>query len=319
MSDLLQVTGLTIEAMNTTGETRRIVDGLSFTIGPGEILALVGESGSGKSMSALSVIGLLPQGVRAVEGSIRLRGRELLGMSPHEWRTMRGAEVGMIFQEPMTALNPVFTIGEQIAEVLRHHRGLDRREAMEASVRLLQRVAIPEPERCARSCPHELSGGMRQRVVAAMAIAAGPSLLLADEPTTALDMRSQKAILDIVEGFAREDGLGVLLISHDLALVEERADHVCVLYEGHVCETGPVELVTSDPRHPYTRGLLACTPRLSGPGGRLPTIEDVVGDPSSESIETDGGRCKAWWPGLPGSHRMHSIGPDRFVGVLQEG
>ena len=319
MSELLQVTGLSIEAMNTSGGSRRVVDGLSFSIEPGEILALVGESGSGKSLSAMSLMGLLPPGVCAVEGSIMLRGRELLGMSRHQWGAIRGCQIGMIFQEPMTALNPVFSIGEQVAEVLRHHRRLDRRDAMESSIRLLERVAIPDPDRCARSYPHELSGGMRQRVVAAMAIAAGPSLLLADEPTTALDMRSQKAILDLVEGFARTDGLGVLLISHDLALVEERADHVCVLYEGHVCETGPVELVTSDPRHPYTRGLLACTPRLSGSGGRLSTIEDVVGDPASETIETDVGHCNAWWPGLPGSHQMHSIGPDRLVGVRQGG
>ncbi len=319
MSNLLQVSGLSIDAVNAIGTSRRVVEGISFSIESGSILALVGESGSGKSLTALSLLGLLPSGVGVAEGSIKLQGRELLEMSHHQWRAIRGCEVGMIFQEPMTALNPVFSIGEQVAEVLRHHRRFDRRNARREAVDLLERVAIPEPGRCARSYPHELSGGMRQRVVAAMAIAAKPSLLVADEPTTALDIGSQNAILDLIEGFARADGLGVLLISHDLALVEERADHVCVLYEGHVCETGPVEVVTRDPRHPYTRGLLACTPRLSGSSRTLPTIEDVVENPSSESIDTDAGRFQAWWPGLPGGHQMEAIGPERLVGVRQEG
>jgi peptide/nickel transport system ATP-binding protein len=317
MSDLLQVSGLSIEAVNAAGAVRRIVEGISFSIESGRILALVGESGSGKSLTALSLLGLLPPGVRVAEGSIKLRGRELLEMSHHQWRTIRGCEVGMIFQEPMTALNPVFSIGEQVAEVLRHHRRLDRRNAKREAVDLLERVAIPEPGRCARSYPHELSGGMRQRVVAAMAIAANPSLLVADEPTTALDIGSQNAILDLIEGFARADGLGVLLISHDLTLVEERADHVCVLYQGHVCEMGPVEAVTGDPRHPYTRGLLSCTPRLSGQSRTLPTIEEVVEDPSSECVDTDAGRFRAWWPGLSGGYQLESIGPERLVGVRQ--
>ncbi|MEE3002324.1 MAG: ABC transporter ATP-binding protein [Planctomycetota bacterium] len=317
MSNLLQVSGLSIEAVNAAGALRRVVEGISFSIESGRILALVGESGSGKSLTALSLLGLLPSGVRVAEGSIKLRGRELLGMSHHQWRTIRGCDVGMIFQEPMTALNPVFSIGEQVAEVLRHHGRLDRRNARREAVDLLERVAIPEPGRCARSYPHELSGGMRQRVVAAMAIAANPSILVADEPTTALDIGSQNAILDLIEGFARADGLGVLLISHDLALVEERADHVCVLYQGHVCETGPVEAVTGDPRHPYTRGLLSCTPRLSSRSRTLPTIEEVVEDPSSECVDTDAGRFRAWWPGLPGGYQLESIGPERLVGVRQ--
>ncbi|MDG2291491.1 MAG: ABC transporter ATP-binding protein [Phycisphaerales bacterium] len=315
MSALLAVENLRIATSAGCSDAPGLVEGMSFEVEAGSVVALVGESGSGKSLTALSMLQLLPHGVGVAGGSICLDGRELLDCSPREMSTIRGKQLGMVFQEPMTALNPVLTIGDQIEEVLRRHRGLSRSEARREAIALLERVAVPEPERCVKVYPHELSGGMRQRVVTAIAVAGSPRMLIADEPTTALDVRTQSLLLDLLVGFARNDGMGLLLITHDLSLVAERADHVYVLFRGHLCESGPVDAVLQHPIHPYTRGLLACTPRLDGPVRELPTIGDVVPDPSSELVDTTGGRRSAWWPDLPGGHHMEPAGEHRTVGV----
>jgi peptide/nickel transport system ATP-binding protein len=315
MSALLTVRNLHIEAVGLDRSRHAIVNGLSFDVEPGEVVALVGESGSGKSMTALSLLQLLPAGVRIGDGSIVLEQQELIGRSERELTALRGRSMGMVFQEPMTALNPVFSIGDQIREVLKRHRGMHRAEAEEAALGLLSRVAIPDPVRCLRAYPHELSGGMRQRVVTAIAVAGAPRLLIADEPTTALDVGTQALLLDLLTGFARTDGMGLLLITHDLSLVAEHADRICVLFRGHLCETGPVSEVLEHPEHPYTRGLLACTPRLEGTDRSLATMVDSVPDPASEQVVTSGGTQAAWWPDLPGTHRLEPVREGHQVAV----
>ena len=312
---LLTVRDLCIEAVGAEHRGHPIVDALSFEVGHGEVVAIVGESGSGKSLTALSLMQLLPAGVRIGGGSIMLEERELIGCSDRDIASLRGASIGMVFQEPMTALNPVFSIGDQLQEGLKRHRGMNGSEARDAALRLLERVAIPDPARCLRSYPHELSGGMRQRVVTAIAVAGGPRLLVADEPTTALDVGTQAVLLDLLTGFARRDGMGLLLITHDLTLVAEHADRVCVLFRGHVCESGPVDDVLEQPKHPYTRGLLACTPHLDSSNRGLVTMADSVPDPASEQVVTDGGTHPAWWPGLPGRHALELVREGHQVAV----
>ena len=236
------------------------VNGVSFDVGEGEVLALVGESGCGKSMTAMALLGLLPP-TATRSGSIRLAGRELTGLRQREMRELRGREISMIFQEPMTSLNPVFTVGYQVAEVLRRHEGLSRRAAMERAVELLELVRIPAPRQRVDEYPHQMSGGMRQRVMIAMAVACNPKVLLADEPTTALDVTIQAQILDIVRDLREQLGTSVVMITHDLGVVADIADRVVVMYAGHVVETGVVDDVFARPQHPYTIGLLGSVPR----------------------------------------------------------
>ena len=266
----------------------RAVDGVSLALEPGRTLAVVGESGSGKSVTALSVLRLVatPPG-RIVGGSIRFRGRELLSLSEPEMRAIRGREISMIFQEPMTSLNPVFTCGAQIMEVLELHLKLDRSAAKRQAVELLKKVGIPSPEQRVDEYPHQMSGGMRQRVMIAMALACRPALLIADEPTTALDVTIQAQILDLLRSLQRELEMSVLLITHDLGVVAETADQVAVMYAGQVVETCGVREIFRATRHPYTAGLLASLPRLDeapGPAGvgprRLRVIPGQVPDPS---------------------------------------
>ena len=315
MSALLSVRDLCIEAVGPAQQRQPIVHSLSFDVEAGQVVALVGESGSGKSLTALSLMQLLPGGVRLAGGSIRLEQEELIGRTGRELTALRGRSLGMIFQEPMSALNPVFSIGDQIQEVLKRHRGMTRVEARAAALDLLNRVAIPDPVRCLQAYPHELSGGMRQRVVTAIAVAGSPKLLIADEPTTALDVKTQSLLLDLLTEFARRDGMGLLLITHDLSLVAERADRVCVLFRGRLCESGPVSRVLEHPAHPYTRGLLACTPRLDGSDRSLPTMLDSVPDPAVEQVETRGGTNAAWWPDLPGTHRLETVEDGHLVAI----
>ena len=238
---LLSVEQLVVDVQPPgTGTRVPIIQDVGFTLSAGETMALVGESGSGKSMTALAIMGLLPEPVvQRVSGRILLGDRELTNLAPREMASVRGTGIGMIFQEPMTALNPVYSIGEQVSEVLRHHRGMGHAEARIETIRLLGRVDLPDP--AARYCayPHEFSGGMRQRVLVAMAIAAKPSLVIADEPTTALDVRTQRGVLDLLQSLVIEDGMGLLLITHDMALVGERSDRLCVLCQGRICEMGP--------------------------------------------------------------------------------
>ena len=279
-SPLLEVRGLTTEFVSPRTGVRRVVravDGVSFEIAPGEILALAGESGSGKSVTALSILRLVPPPGRIVSGSIRFEGRDLLTVDEPDLLRVRGARIGFVFQEPMTALNPVFTVGDQIAEALEVH-GVARGAAARArAVELLDAVRIPEPARRARDFPHQLSGGMRQRVLIAAAMACRPPLVIADEPTTALDATIQADILDLLVAMRREHGLSLLLITHDLGIVGRVADRVAVMYAGRIVETGPAPDVLRSPRHPYTRGLLASLPGQV-PGARLEAIPGAVPD-----------------------------------------
>lgn len=257
-----------------------VVEGVSFDVMAGETLGIVGESGSGKSMTALAIMRLLPPPGRVAGGAISFMGRNLLALPERDMRAVRGRDMAMVFQEPMTSLNPVFTIGEQIAETLRRHRGLSRRAAQGEAVRLLKRVEIASAERRVGDYPHQLSGGMRQRVMLAIALACGPKLLVADEPTTALDATIQAQLLDLLRQLQREFGMAVLFITHDLGVIAEFASRAVVLYAGRVAEIGPVEPLFRRPRHPYTEGLLASIPRLAGPLRRLNAIPGGVPRPS---------------------------------------
>jgi oligopeptide/dipeptide ABC transporter ATP-binding protein len=241
----------------------RSVDGISFDVDAGEMVALVGESGSGKSVTALSIQRLIPQPPgRIVRGSVTFEGRDLLALSAEQMRQVRGARLGMIFQEPMTSLNPVLTVGRQVTEPMEEHLGLTPRQAESRAVELLSSVGISDPKRRLDAYPHQFSGGMRQRIMIAMAISCAPSLLIADEPTTALDVTIQAQILHLLRGLTKEQGTAVLLITHDLGLVARYADRVNVMYAGRIVEQGSVDRLFADPRHPYTRGLLDSVPRL---------------------------------------------------------
>ncbi|WP_237214218.1 ABC transporter ATP-binding protein [Falsiroseomonas oryziterrae] len=257
----------------------RVLEDMSFDIAEGEVLGVVGESGSGKSMTALAIMGLLPMGGSAA-GRIRFEDRDLLALPEREMQRLRGERLAMIFQEPMASLNPVFTVGEQIAEVLRRHRGMDRRSAHREAISLLKLVEIAAAERRVDEYPHQLSGGMRQRAMIAIALACRPKLLIADEPTTALDATVQAGILDLLRGLRRELGMAVLLITHDLGVVSDICERVVVMYAGRVAETGAADAIFARPSHPYTQALLAAIPRLDGPIGALPAIGGVVPAPA---------------------------------------
>jgi peptide/nickel transport system ATP-binding protein len=281
VATLLEVDGLQTHFFTRDGIVRA-VDGVSFSVAPGETLAVVGESGCGKSVTSLSILRLVatPPG-RIVAGRIVFEGRDLLALSEDEMRAVRGDAISIIFQEPMTSLNPALTAGRQIAESLVLHRGLSQHEAMAKAVEMLRKVRMPEPERRVRQYPHELSGGMRQRVMIAMALACGPRLLIADEPTTALDVTIQAQILDLMRDLARETGAAIILITHDLGVVAEMAQRVVVMYAGRKVEEAPVEELFARPRHPYTRGLLGSMPHLGDSvrvegGKRLVEIPGMV-------------------------------------------
>jgi len=278
---------LEVDRLQTFFYTRqgivKAVDGLSFTLAAGETLAIVGESGCGKSITALSLMRLVPDPPgRIVGGTVKLRGVDLLGLTEASMRGVRGKDIAMIFQEPMTSLNPVIMIGGQIAEVLTLHEGLSRAQARRKAVDMLRLVRIPEPEQRAKEYPHQLSGGMRQRAMIAMALACNPKVLIADEPTTALDVTIQAQILDIILELQRSLGTAVLLITHDLGVVAETAQRVIVMYAGRKVEEATVDDLFARPRHPYTHGLMASIPRLAlmrgenDPAGRLQEIPGMV-------------------------------------------
>jgi oligopeptide/dipeptide ABC transporter ATP-binding protein len=248
---------------------------VSFNLASGETLCLVGESGSGKSLTALSIMRLIQPPGRIASGRIFFKGRDLLWLKERDMQHVRGAEIGLIFQEPMTALNPVFTIGNQIEETLRIHGRATRRTARSQAVELLDTVSVPEPQRRVHEYPHQLSGGLRQRALIALALACEPALLIADEPTTALDVTIQAQILDLLRDLQRRMGLSLLLITHDLGVVAEMADRVAVMYAGRIVEEAPVEALFNDPKHPYTRGLMASMPG-GRPGERLTAIQGTV-------------------------------------------
>jgi len=278
---LLEVTNLRTVFHAERG-TVEAVRGVSFSLDHGETLGLVGESGCGKSVTAMSVIRLLrePPAEVLVGSSARFRNEELFELSPARMRRVRGAGIGMIFQEPMTSLNPVLRVGDQVAETIRAHEGGDRHQARKRVLDLLGRVGIPDPEQRYRAYPHQLSGGQRQRVMIAIALACGPDLLIADEPTTALDVTIQAQILDLLAELRDELGMALLMISHDLAVVGQVADRVAVMYAGRIVEEGQVPEIFRSPGHPYTRGLLRALPRLDTPRGSLAAIPGRVPEPT---------------------------------------
>ncbi len=280
---------LAVENLKTEFRTRagvvRAVDGVSFIVEAGEFVGLVGESGCGKSVTAMSILRLLASEGINLSGSVKFLGREVMTMADSELRELRGNRIGMVFQDPMTSLNPVFTVGEQISEAVRLHKGFSREDSRLEAIRAMDEVAIPDAGRRANDYPHQLSGGMRQRVMIAMALACSPELLIADEPTTALDVTIQAQILELIEQLRRDRNLAVLLITHDLGVVAEFADKVCVMYTGRIVEQGPTRSLFENPRHPYTRGLLRSVPKLGAHGTgplerRLQTIEGTVPNPT---------------------------------------
>jgi len=322
LESLLQIRNLTTAF---PGEDRllKAVDGVSFSLDKGEVLCLVGESGCGKSMTALSILQLVPPPGAIVGGEVLFDGRDLLKLGPEEMRLIRGDRISMVFQEPMSALNPVFTLGDQVSEMFRIHRGMDRAEAQSSAVEMLARVGIPDPRRRAGEYPHQMSGGMQQRALIAMAMACEPELLIADEPTTALDVTVQAQILRLMEKLIRGEERSLLLITHDLGVVAEVADSVCVMYAGVIVEVSPVRPLFADPGHPYTMGLMASLPSpgdrsyhpIPGsvpdmadiPSGcrfhpRCPRVQEVCRKEEPELVEKGGGRAvRCYFPGKEGA------------------
>ena len=281
---LLEVKNLCTHFSLEGGEFRA-VDGVSFSLQAGRTLGIVGESGCGKSVSALSIMGLVPRPPgRIAGGEILFEGRDLLKCTQAQMRELRGDRISMIFQEPMSSLNPAFSVGDQIAEVLLRHRKYSRKKAKDRAIEMLRRVRIPEPERRYDEYPHRLSGGMRQRAMIAMALACEPKLLIADEPTTALDVTIQAQILDLMRTLREETGTAIILITHDLGVIAELADDVAVMYAGRIVEHASVERLFAEPQHPYTIGLLGSIPRLHLEQERLAAIEGQVPGPTASRV-----------------------------------
>ena len=282
-SPLLEVENLSISFQTHSGVLPAVND-VSFTLEPGDILGVVGESGSGKTVTVSSLVGLLPDNARIDGGRVLYRGRDLLALSDGELEGIRGREIAMVFQDPMTSLNPVMRVGRQISEALRIH-GAARSQARERTIELLDLVGIPNPRQRYRQFPHELSGGMRQRVVIAVAIANQPSVLIADEPTTALDVTIQAQVLEVLAAGCGATGASMILVTHDLGVIAEVADRVAVMYAGRIVETGTVETIFHRPRHPYTMGLFSSLPRLDG---RLEHLQPIRGVPPTLAARPSG-------------------------------
>jgi oligopeptide/dipeptide ABC transporter ATP-binding protein len=316
---LLEVRDLSVE-FRLQGGAARAVDGVSLEVRPGEMLGVVGESGSGKSVTALSIMRLLPSPpARIVGGQILFEGQDLLATPERTMRSLRGGAIAMVFQDPLTSLNPVLTVGFQVAEAIALHQQVGRAEAWERAIEALRRVRIPDPEVKARQYPHQLSGGQRQRVMIAMAFSCQPRLVIADEPTTALDVTVQRQILQLMARLRRELGTAILLITHDLGVVAQTCDRVAVMYAGRVVETAPVTELFAHPRHPYTRALLASVPRIDGSegeteAGRLPSIAgqppDLFSIPSGCPFRPRCPDARAECEVMPG---VHSFGPEQWV------
>ena len=285
---VLRVERLNVELKGRQG-TARILNEISFDVGPGETVCLVGESGCGKSMTALAIMRLVPEPGRVSEGRVLLRDKNLTTLSQAEMRRIRGNSISMIFQEPMTALNPVYTVGDQLTEPLRRHQGMNRAEARAKALEILQSVGIPAPERRIDDYPHQLSGGMRQRVMIAMALACDPDVLIADEPTTALDVTVQAQIFDLLREQQRRRGTAIVLITHDMGAVSEMSDRVVVMYGGRVVEEGLTTEILMNPAHPYTSGLIACLPELDeAPTHERPELPEIPGVVPSVWKRADG-------------------------------
>jgi oligopeptide/dipeptide ABC transporter ATP-binding protein len=300
---LLSVRQLTVTFPLPSGEQAKVVDGISFDVGTGEIVALVGESGCGKSVTTVALLDLVPPPGRIVSGEVLFEGLDVLSATGREKQRVRGGGIGLVFQEPGSALDPVRTIGSELVDVLRRHRGLGRRDARTAALQWIRRVSLPDPERRLGDLPHRMSGGMRQRALIALALAGGPRLLVADEPTTALDVTIQAQILDLLRDLRRDLGLSILLVTHDLGVVAETADRALVMYAGEIMEASPVRELFDRPAHPYTRGLLASRP---GADGRLRAMPGSVPEPGRRPVgcafeprcPDAFGRCRAARPSL---------------------
>jgi oligopeptide/dipeptide ABC transporter ATP-binding protein len=313
---LLSVEGLRTQFPTNDGIVKA-VDGVNFSLRERETLGVVGESGCGKSITALTIMRLLTRPGRAVAGRIMFQGRNLLEISEEEMEDVRGNDVAMIFQEPMTSLNPVFRVGDQIVESIQRHMGFDEAAARDRVVDLFKQVGIPSPERRIRDYPHEMSGGMRQRVMIAMALACKPRLLIADEPTTALDVTIQAQILELIKELKEAENMAVIMITHDLGVIAEVADHVAVMYAGKVVEDAPVEEVFAAPKHPYTQGLLSSIPSPDKVGHRLDVIRGVVPHPLNLPPGCSfaprcphrfpDGTCDAAFPALAPISRTHRV------------
>lgn len=335
---MLEVCNLALAFGPKKGPAKRAVDGVSWSVYSGQTLAIVGESGCGKSVTAMSVLRLLPSPpARYEHGEILFKTSlasgspstvNLLGLEERYMRKIRGGEIAMIFQEPMTSLNPVYSIGDQLTESIRLHRKVSKKQARDIAVESLTAVGITSPGERLRSFPHEFSGGMRQRAMIAMALACEPALLLADEPTTALDVTIQAQILDLIGDLRRTKNLGVVLITHDLGVVAEQADVVCVMYAGRVVEFAGVKELFENPQHPYTKGLIECIPKLGERQERLNTVSDSVRDPSAfEFKDAQGDSLVGWWPWHPapgdavtgvgpgGDSQLLEVSPEHWVNV----
>ncbi|MFN8651642.1 MAG: ABC transporter ATP-binding protein [Gemmatimonadales bacterium] len=312
MTTLLEVRDLRVSFPGSRGPVLP-VDGVSFALARGETLALVGESGSGKTLTGLSLLRLLPPGGSIVTGSaIRLDGEDLLALAPEPLRQVRGRRIAMVFQDPMSSLNPVLTVGDQIRETIQAHVPMTKGEARDRAVALLQEVGIPDPAERYHAWPHQLSGGMRQRVMIAIALAAEPSLLIADEATSALDVTVQAQILELLDRLRTARGMAVLLITHDLGIVAGRADRVAVMYAGRIVELAPTAELFASPAHPYTRGLFASIPRLTGPKQALQPIPGMVPSPSEwPSGCRFRNRCPSAMPACADEPPVKTPGPGR--------
>ncbi|WP_330949060.1 ABC transporter ATP-binding protein [Virgibacillus sp. MG-45] len=275
---VLDIKGLKTHFITKKG-VGRVVDGIDLTVYKGETLGIVGESGCGKSMTSLSILQLLPAAGKIVDGSITLNGEELLSKSEKQLRKIRGNQISMIFQEPMTSLNPVISIGEQIAETIREHQGLNKKEAKEKSIEMLRLVGIPSPEKRAQQEPFQLSGGMRQRVMIAMALACKPALLIADEPTTALDVTIQSQIIELMKKLQQDLNMAIIFITHDLGVVAETCDRVAVMYAGEIVEQSTTEELFRRPKHPYTKGLLNSLPKIHEDQDELIAMKGSIPSP----------------------------------------
>lgn len=321
VAPVLDVRGLSVSFTTESG-TVSAVDNVDLTLAPGEIVGIVGESGCGKSVTAMSLAGLLPRSAR-VSGSARLQGTELIGAPESVLRAARGQSIAYIFQEPMSSLNPVLTVGRQVSEVLQVHEGLSRKQARARAVELLTLVGIPSPLRRVDHYPHQLSGGMRQRVMIAMAVACGPTVLVADEPTTALDVTVQAGILDVLRELRDRLGTSILFITHDLGVIADVADRVVVMYAGRVVERAPVDELFAHPRHHYTAGLLVATPTPGRHAGtdRLQEIPGLVPVLSTqpdactfaERCPAADARCLGSAPALSSGHDAAALPPDHLV------
>ena len=317
-----------VTSFRTPAGLVRAVDGVSFDLEDGRTLCIAGESGCGKSVTALSIMGLLPDSAVVESGAVRFRGRDLLAMPERERMQLRGKAIGMIFQEPMTALNPVLTVGEQVAEVFLIHRSASRVEAHRRALAMLEKVQIPDAQRRYGEYPHQMSGGMKQRVMIAMALACQPKLLLADEPTTALDVTIQAQILELLRELQKQRQMAIMLITHDLGVVAENADVVCVMYAGRVVEYANVFELFENPMHPYTRGLFASIPKVGEIRERLVTIADVIDNEGNFRLLPGAERgVRPWWPWHQppadlrakdepaGDYYLQEVKPDHWVGV----